>query len=126
MFTIPTYLIAAAKAESELKYQLLIEWRLSRDDVAELFKVAPRTIHRWATVGRRGVILESRTFTASPRSPMAYRLVGVENFAAQLNLPIQYDALHPALQREWRVGPLGHLGKHATLDEHDERNETHG
>ena len=120
MFIIPRNVIQMVKAQSELEYQKLIEWRLTGGDVAELLNVSRRTVHRWSVRPHRGMLLESRTFIASNRAPKAYRLAGVRKFAAVLDLPVHYDALHPALQREWQVGPLAHLAKHATLD-NDER-----
>lgn len=120
MFQIPRYIVAAVKEASELEYQKLIEWRLTGGEVGELLNVARKTVYRWSTAGHRGVLLESRTFIASNRAPRAYRLRGVQDFAAALDLPLHYDALHPALQREWQVGPLAHLAKHGTLD-NDER-----
>ena len=114
MFAIPRNVVAWALERGE--YPALAAWRLSGSDVAGLFAVDPRTVHRWSTVGRRGVVLESRQFFGTSRAPRAYRLAGVQRFAGALNLPIHYDALHPALQREWQVGPLAHHAKHVTLD----------
>lgn len=117
MFAIPTNVVAWAKARGPDTYRELIAWRLNGEDVAGLLAVTPRTVHRWSTVGRFGVVLESRTFwDAGRRAPRAYRLIGVERFAGTVDRPVHYDALHPALQREWQVGPLAHHAKHVTLD----------
>lgn len=107
MFELPRHVVAHATRTGDA---VTLEYRLTSADVAALLGVSQPTIWRWTKRSRKGLKLRSRTFHASDPHPRhAYRLAEVEDFAAGAGLSVRYDFLHPALQREYRVGPFGDI-----------------
>ena len=110
MFDLPRDLLSAlSKRADKRALHELMEYRLSSGDVAKLLDCSLVSIRTYSTGGKAGVMLRHRTFRATKevRPMRAYRLADVEAFARLFDMIIRYDTLHPMLQREWKVGPLG-------------------
>ena len=112
-------------------YALLLEWRLTSDDVALLMGVTRMTVWNWANRGYRGYKLRFRKFSrlTGRGTALTFRIVDLEEFASQINRGIDYSLLHPALQREWGVGIFGPSNtdpaEHDTLGTLTNREEHH-
>lgn len=110
MIDTPSWAVKLAKARGPRALAELLEYRLSTPDVALLLRTNRMTVHRWATTGKQGYVLAHRDFgLKSERHLRGFRLHDVKRFAEMFELTVDYGQLHPQLQREWHVGPLGSL-----------------